>query len=177
MLEGKKIDLRLIREEDLPEMLNLMNDLGQRGEYLGVELYHEKRIKKYYEEAGYWEGDFGRMLITDKSGRMLGAITYLKGTGDTEGFEIGCQIYRREDRGKGYTTEALRIFCAYLFELKPVQRLQIFTASENKAARRAAENCGFVYEGTMRKAFFARGKYYDLDFLSLLREECSALQK
>lgn len=23
----------------------------------------------------------------------------------------------------------------------------------------------------MRKAFFARGKYYDLDFLSILREE------
>jgi hypothetical protein len=46
-----------------------------------------------------------------------------------------------------------------MFELKPIQRLQICTASENEAARRVAEKCGFVFEGTMRKAYFARGKY------------------
>ncbi len=175
MLKGKKIDLRLICEEDLPEMLRLMNDLEQKGEYLGVELCHEKRLRKYYDEAGYWEGDFGRMLITDKSGRMLGAITYFKGAGDSEGYEIGCQIYRGEDRGKGYTTEALRLFCAYIFELKPIQRLQICTAKGNAAARKSAEKCGFVYEGTMRKAFFARGRYHDLELLSLMREECPSL--
>lgn len=46
----------------------LMNDLSNRGDYLGVELHHEKKIHKYYNEAGYWESVFGRMLITQKSG-------------------------------------------------------------------------------------------------------------
>lgn len=175
MLTGKNVNLRLIQDKDLSEMLDLVNDLGHRSDYLGVELHHKTKIEKYYADAGFWESDFGRMLIIDKSGRILGAITFFKGVGDSEGYEIGYQIYRKEDRGKGYATEAIKLFCAYLFELKPIQRLQVCTARENIAARRAAEKCGFVFEGTMRRAFFARGKYYDLDFLSMLREECTPL--
>ncbi len=175
MLTGKGVNLRLIKDEDIQEMLDLMNNLCHRGDYLGVELHHEMKIKKYYSDAGFWENNFGRMLIIDKSSRLLGAITFFKGVGDSEGYEIGCQIYRKEDRGKGYATEAIKLFCAYIFELKPIQRLQICTVKENVAARRVAEKCGFVFEGTMRKAFFARGKYYDLDFLSILREESAPL--
>lgn len=175
MLHGKNINLRLIQEKDLSEMLNLMNDLDHRGYYLGLDLYHETKIQKHYSDAGYWENDFGRMLITDKSDRLLGAITFFKGVGDSEGYEIGCQIYRKEDRGKGYAAEAVKLFCAYIFEIKPIVRLQVCTVSENAAAKRAAEKCGFVYEGTMRKAYFARGKYHNLDVLSMMREECPTL--
>ncbi|MCR2807087.1 GNAT family N-acetyltransferase [Paenibacillus soyae] len=177
MLIGKLVNLRLIQEEDLPELVVLMNDLEHRSEHLGVELHHERKLQSYYAEAGYWEADFGRMLIVDKSGRMLGAITFFKATGDSEGYEIGYQIYRKDDRGKGYGTEALRLFSSYVFELKPIQRLQICTAKENAAARRIAEKCGFVYEGTMRRAVFARGRYIDLDFLSMLRDECTPLSE
>lgn len=171
MLTGKDINLRLIKDEDIPEMLDLTNNLCHRGDYLGVELHHEMKIKKYYSDAGFWEKDFGRMIIIDKSGGLLGAVTFFKGVGDSEGYEIGCQIYRKEDRGKGYATEAIKLFCAYIFELKPIQRLQICTVKENIAARRVAEKCGFIFEGTMRKGYFARGKYHDLDFLSMIREE------
>lgn len=175
MLTGKDINLRLIQDEDIPEMVSLMDNLSHRGDYLGVELHHELKIKKYYSDAGFWENDFGRMLIIDKSGRILGAITFFKGIGDSEGYEIGCQIYRKEDRGKGYAAEAIKLFCAYIFELKPIPRLQVCTVKENVAARKVAEKCGFVFEGTMRKAFFARGKYHDLVFLSMLREESTPL--
>lgn len=177
MLEGKVINLRLIHERELEEMLELMNDLKQRGDFLGVELYHDTKIQKHYANEGFWESDFGRMLITDKSDRMLGAISFFKGVGDSEGYELGFQIYRKEDRGKGFITEAIRIFSAYIFEIKPIPRLQICTAKGNIPARKAAEKCGFVYEGTMRKALFARGKYHDLEFFSLLREECPTLSE
>lgn len=176
MLAGKNVNLRMIHDEDLPEMLHLMNDLQHRGDYLGVELHHETKIQKYYADAGFWEKDFGRMLIVDKSDRLLGSTTFFKGIGDSEGYEVGLQIYKKEDRGKGYAAEALQLFCSYLFDLKPIQRLQVCTAKENAGARRLAEKCGFVFEGTMRRAFFARGKYHDLDFLSLLREECTPLK-
>lgn len=175
MLRGKNITLRLIQEQDLPEMLGLMNNLNERGDYLGVDIHHKMKIEKYYSDAGFWETDFGRMVIVDKSDKILGAITFFKGVGDSEGYEIGCQIYRKEHRGKGYATEAMKLFCAYIFELKPIQRLQVCTVKENIGARKVAEKCGFVFEGTMRRAFFARGKYYDLDFLSILREECVPL--
>lgn len=106
-----------------------------------------------------------------------GAITFFKGIGDSEGYEIGCQIYRKEDRGKGYAMEAIKLFSSYIFEIKAIERLQVCTAKENVAARKVAEKSGFIYEGTLRKAFFARGKYHDLDVLSMLREESASFSE
>ena len=174
MLEGKNINLRMIEDKDIPLWLQLMNDLEHRGDYLGVQLHHESKIRKFASESGFWENDFGRLMITDKTDRALGVISFFKGSCDNEGYEIGCQIYRKQDRGHGYAVEAVNMFSSYLFELKPIPRLQICTVKENTAARKTAEKCGFVFEGTMRKAYFARGKYHDLDLFSMLREEWEA---
>ena len=91
------------------------------------------------------------------------------------GYEVGYGIFRREDRGKGYATEALRIFSSYLFELKPIPRLHIATHVDNAAAQRVAEKCGYKLEGTLRQFAFLRGKYADYVQYSLLRDECPSL--
>jgi RimJ/RimL family protein N-acetyltransferase len=88
---------------------------------------------------------------------------------------VGYIILRREDRGRGYGTEALRIFSAYLFDAKPTERLQLVTMAGNVPSRRIAEKCGYQLEGTMRKFGFVRGKYVDAVMYSLLREECPTL--
>jgi RimJ/RimL family protein N-acetyltransferase len=69
-------------------------------------------------------------------------------------------------------TEALRLFSAYMFSAKPIARLQVNCFSENIPSRRTAEKCGYTYEGTMRKAVFCKGKFYNLDLFSIMREEC-----
>ena len=74
-----------------------------------------------------------------------------------------------------YVEEALKLFSAYLFELKSINRLEICVFDGNVPSRRIAEKCGYIYEGTMRQAYFARGKYHDLQFFSILREECPLL--
>ena len=91
------------------------------------------------------------------------------------GYEIGYAIFRPEDRGKGYMTAALRIFSAYLFELKPVPRLQLGMFKGNAASRKVAERCGYQYEGTQRQGNFLRGQYHDRETFSLLRSECLPL--
>lgn len=174
MIQGKKIDLRLIKEEDIEDINKLGNDLSARGEYLGIELASEISMKRRFAETGYWEKDFGKMLIIDKKGSIVGDIVFFKGA---IGYEIGYQIYKLEDRGKGYTSEALKIFTAYVFELKPINRLQISAFEGNIASRRTAEKCGYVYEGTMRQALFARGKYHNLQLFSILREESTPLSE
>lgn len=171
MIEGKNINLRLIKKEDINEILELQNDLSNRGEVLGLELGSEVSIKKHFDETGYLEKDFGKMLITDRAGNILGDIIFFRGMRGCEGYEIGYQIYKQENRGKGYVTEALKLFSAYLFELRPINRLEICVFNNNIPSRKVAEKCGYVYEGTMRQAYFARGKYHDLQLFSILREE------
>ena len=175
MLEGPNIILRLFTEDDLDEFLKLENTYAEKGELDYVDFRCPVAFRKHLAETGGWDDKLGRMLITDKSGRMLGHIMFMKEPSYQSGYEVGFAVFRREDRGKGYTTEALRVFSAYLFELKPIPRLQLGTHVDNIAARRVAEKCGYKLEGTLRRMFFSRGAYVDCVLYSLLRNECPSL--
>jgi [ribosomal protein S5]-alanine N-acetyltransferase len=173
MIVGKNINLRLVREGDLDELLGLNSDISERGDYDALQLPSETTFRSRFKENGLWSEDFGSMLITSKAGKILGDIVYFKGLRYCEGYEIGYRLFRKEDRGKGYMTEALKLFSAYMFSLKPIARLQVNCFVENIGSRRTAEKCGFKHEGTMRKAVFCKGKFYDLDLFSIMREECT----
>jgi RimJ/RimL family protein N-acetyltransferase len=172
MIEGPSVILRLFAESDLGEFFKLDADVAARGEFFPISLRSPAVSRKQFKETGWWEEDQGRMLITTRDGRMVGTIFFFKGMPYRAGYEIGYYIFRSEDRGKGYMSEALRIFSAYLFELKPVPRLELGVDPGNAPSRRVAEKCGFKLEGVMRKQFFCRGGYKDCEVLSLLREEC-----
>ena len=175
MLEGRTVMLRLFAVDDLDEFLKLENTYAEIGAFSPVGFRSPAQFRRQFSETGGWDDNLGRMLITDKTGRMLGHIMFFKEPSYQSGYEVGYSIFRREDRGKGYVTEALRILSAYLFELKPIPRLQLGTHADNVAARRAAEKCGYKLEGTLRQAFFARGEHVDCVQYSLLRDECPSL--
>lgn len=172
MIQGKRINLRMIKESDLDELIAFDHDLEHRGEFLSVHLRNAVQYKKQYHETGFWNDDSGVLLITDKEGNIVGSIGYFKGVHYMPGYEIGYSIYRKENRGKGYTSEALKLFSAYLFEIKPINRLEVHAAKENLPSCKVAEKCGFQYEGLKRQAVLNRGRYMDLNIYSMLKEEC-----
>lgn len=177
VIKGKLVNLRLIMQEDIEEIFSVTSDLSERGEYWHLNFNSEVAFKKRYSETGFWSNDFGTMLITDKNNKIVGEITYFKGLWYMPGYEVGYQIYRNEDRGKGYITEALKIFTAYLFEAKNINRLEIEVTVGNVASRKVAEKCGFKYEGLKRQAVFSKGKYMDIELFSLIKEECHSLKE
>lgn len=56
---------------------------------------------------------------------------------------------RREARGRGYTTRAVRLLAGWAFSVG-CERLQIRADTENEASLRVAERSGFVREGVLR---------------------------
>ena len=177
MLKGSKVVLRLFTEEDLEGLFALDRDIASRGEYFPIALHTLSDMRKQFRETGWWQEDQGRMVITDLDDRMVGAIVFFRPSPMLVGYEVGYVIFRPEDRGKGYMTEALRIFSAYLFELKPTPRLQLGMFKGNAASRKVAEKCGYQYEGTQRQGNFLRGEYRDRETFSLLRSECQSLSE
>lgn len=172
MIIGKKINLRMVKQSDIDELIPLMSDTVERGEFLNPNMVNEPMYRKRYQETGFWNEDFGMLVITDKSGRLLGDISFFKGVGYLPGYEIGYSIHRSEDRGKGYTSEALKLFTAYIFEIKTIHRLEVHADKDNTGSRKVAEKCGFTFEGIKRQAVFSRGVYRDLAIYSMLRHEC-----
>lgn len=177
MLEGKNIILRNMKESDLDDYVQLTGDARENGNYFPLIIRSKPLVKKVFDETGFWEPDKGRMMITGKSERLIGFISYFKGAFYNTGYEIGLQIFKKEDRDKGYATEALQIFSAYMFEERQIHRLQICMDKDNVGSKKLAEKCGYKWEGTMRQVSFTRGRYHDLELYSLLRDECPGLNK
>ncbi len=175
MLRGKQVTLRMFSESDLEELSVLDADIAARGEHFPLRLHPLEETRTQFRGTGWWQEDQGRMAVTDREGRLVGAIVFFKPSPMLAGYEIGYTIFRPTDRGRGYVSEALLIFSAYLFELKPIPRLQLGMFAGNAASRRVAEKCGYQYEGTQRQAGFLHGHYQDRETFSLLRSDCPPL--
>jgi len=174
MIRGKNIILRLTRRDDLPEIHRLMENLETRGEFWPLGIRSLSKLSQDFDSDGFWAQDHGFLQITDLDGRLIGNIGFFQGTPGGEWFETGYRIYRPEDRGKGYMTEALRMFSAYIFTLKHFPRLQLCAHPDNAGSCRVAEKCGFTREGILRKSFFLHGEWHDTVVYSMLAEEAAA---
>lgn len=65
-------------------------------------------------------------------------------------FELGIELYREGDRGRGFGSEVVRVLTSHLFESEGAIRVQATTDVENAAMRRSLEKCGFTLEGVLR---------------------------
>ena len=171
MIRGEKIILRTVREADLETLFEKLEDIESRGEYYPQKLPSEVALKRRFSEDGYWGENFGRLLICEPDGSIVGMIHFFKQPSYYDGLELGYMIFNPANRGKGYMSEAVRLMARFLFREYKINRLQILVIPENVASWRVAEKCGFTYEGIARGAFFNAGRNYDLKVYSLLRDE------
>ncbi len=118
-----------------------------------------------------------RPLVADRSGRLYGFVNYYRASHSFPGLEIGFRIFSPEDRGKGFMTEAVGLFVAYLFAAEQIERVQALAHPENVGSRRVLERCGFLFEGILRRAHFNRGEYTDLAMYSILRADARPLEE
>ncbi len=76
---------------------------------------------------------------------------------EREAAEIGYWV-KREARGRGVATAALRLVMRYAFEQVGVERLEIMTETPNLPSQRLAEKLGFTREGVARAYLASRGE-------------------
>ena len=86
-----------------------------------------------------------------------------------DGGEIGCWLLR-PDRGKGIMTAATKALCKWIFEHRPINRIQIECSVDNHASNAIPKRIGFKFEGTEREGqLLASGKYTDFNVYRLLK--------
>jgi len=175
MIRGKKVILRTVSPDEVDQIYELITDINKKGLYWHLQIPPLNKFREEYRETGFWSHDEGRMLILSHEGDYVGEILYFKGLDYQSGYEVGYELFDMKYAGQGYMTEALMLFCAYMFAVWPINRLQVNVMSQNIASIRVVEKCGFTYEGTMRQATFHNGVYHDLKLYSILREECPPL--
>lgn len=174
MLKGDLIALRTVRERDLDHLYDLMSDLESRGDHYPLGFQGESAFRTEFAESGFWGRDEGMLLMIDSADQIVGEIEFFPVAAYLRGYEISYRLFDEAHRGRGYTTEALKLLVGYLFGRKTVNRLQLNIHPDNAASKRVAENCGFALEGVMREVWFHGGRFHDLEVWSILRDEALA---
>jgi RimJ/RimL family protein N-acetyltransferase len=172
MLQGRLIQLRLVREADLDAMYAAHVNITDRGAHFPLGVLSEPAFRREFAEHGFWKPDDGTLLIvTPDTGEIVGHIEFFRAVSYWDGFELSYQLYADSHAGRGYATEAVQLVVDYLFAVKQRYRIQLVIVPANGASVRVAEKCGFVLEGTVRGAFFNDGQNHDVLLYSLLRTD------
>jgi ribosomal-protein-alanine N-acetyltransferase len=174
MLQGNVVRLRTIRERDLEELYSKMNDLDYRGSFFPLGLQAEPVFRRRFEESGFWGRDEGMLLMTDPNDEVVGEIEFYPLVDYLTGCELSYLVFGPDHWGKGYATEAVSLMTAYLFARLRIDRVQLAIHPENEASRRVATKAGYTLEGVMRRCWFHRGRFQDLELWSVLRDELPA---
>ena len=171
MLKGEIITLRPVREADLDYLREIDLDLENRGDYWPRSIMPEPAFRNEFQHSGFWGEGFGRLLMEDKDGHVIGEIMFFKTVMYLDELEIGYRLFGKHLWSKGATTEALKLLTRYLFEIRNINRIRLCIDSENKGSRRVAEKGGYKHEGTQRAAMYHRGKHHDMELYAILKSE------
>jgi ribosomal-protein-alanine N-acetyltransferase len=164
LLEGKNVNLRAIEREDLPLLTEWSNNPEYLGEFVWLPQQSRAEWEKRYDSL---TSDTKWFFVEKKDGTKIGTMFHWH-IGDL--MEISC-ILTSDERGKGYGTEATKLFVDYLFLSRDLIRIQAHTDEGNHVSQKVLENVGFKKEGIIRKSVFARGEWRDRTLFSILREE------
>jgi RimJ/RimL family protein N-acetyltransferase len=178
-IRGEQVYLRPAERDDVPLFVAWFSDadvlrhLDMRAP-MSIAM-EEAWFERMLAAQGKTDYHFVICLLTDS--RPIGTVG-LHGMDERGGHaEFGIAIGEKDEWGKGYGTDALNAICDFGFGELRLERIGLQVYAENERGRRAYEKAGFVHEGTLRRAHFARGQHQDVDVMSQLRDEWQALPR
>ena len=168
-LNGEKVTLKLIKESEIEELLEIENESQLRivGDDDIPYPFSKESITKFLQiEAP--NQVFG--ICLNKENKLVGNIAIYNVNQQNLNCEIGLVISKNHQR-KGFGKEALQILIDFIFNYLPMQKIKLDVFSFNKSAISLYEKLGFKHEGTLRNELFRFGKFQDMELFGLLRTE------
>jgi RimJ/RimL family protein N-acetyltransferase len=174
MLKGERVKLAPLKREYIEKFLEWLND-PEITQYL---MFHRPLTRDMEEE---WFNNlktkentiiFSILLNENKTKEKLIGNCGIEDINwkDRVG-HCGIFIGDKENQGKEYGTEALRLLVDYGFNTLNLNRIELVVYDFNIRAMKSYKKVGFIEEGRKRQATFKNGKYHDIIIMSLLREE------
>ncbi len=176
-LIGDRIYLRPIEPEDLPLIQRWINDPEIRileGEVLPTSISDEKEWLEnlYKDKSKVWF-----VVALKDNDKMIGTGGFLRIYYIWRNADLSIMIGEKEEWGKGYGTEAIRLLLNYGFEALNFHRISLGVFDFNKRAIRAYKKAGFKKEGVLRDGYYCNSKYHDVIMMSILEDEFWELQE
>lgn len=169
------IILRELKEKDAPFMLEWMHDADIQKSFKRrmtdstIEDVLEF-IKKASSADAVSTGSSLHYAIADQADEYLGTVS-LKNIDLENGNAEFAIVTRKEAHGKGIGHEATILMLKKAFNEIGLQRVYLNVFSNNDAAIRLYERCGFRPEGEFRNHFLIDGQYVGWKWYGMLKDE------
>lgn len=175
MLKGERIRLRALEADDLEAYWIERNNMeilyfGNMGAtFPSSKQSVQERLKRNMENRNYEDGfDFG---IEDENGKLIGTVGASFVDLKNRKLMLGISLNSSDKCGKGYGTEAVKLFLEFAFKELNMHKVYLGVFSNNPRAKRCYEKCGFKTEAVARKRVFRDGQYFDETVMGILEEE------
>ena len=176
-IAGRKVNLRAWERDDV----RLRWEADQTADPTEPHLrnWHEPPISLQQREAEFDatiaepDGTIAAFVI-EAEGRAVGDINLFQIEQRNQNALLGLSIWRAEDRGKGYGSDAIEALLRWAFNQLNLHRVELSVAPHNARAIAVYERLGFVQEGRRREAHFEDGHFIDELVMGLLRSEFEA---
>lgn len=169
MIYGDRIILRAIEREDLPDYVRWLNDpivLEYFGSQVPLSLAQEE---KWYEDM--LQDPRTKAYAVEFEGKHIGGAGFSDIDGRNASVEVGLFIGLSEMWDGGLGFDVLKTLVRFGFEQMNLHRISLRVFAGNERAVHLYEKVGFRHEGCWRQAEFRHGRYHDLLWMSILREE------
>lgn len=176
-LEGEKVCLRPFLQEDIPVMMDILEEPEVKwltGSAISTEEAQQMMSPEEKEKTVAWyqsrnaQNDRLDLAIVRKdTGELIGEVVLNEWDPDAErcNFRI---LIGKKGRNGGFGTEATQLMVQYAFDTLLLHRVDLTVFDFNPRARRVYEKAGFVLEGTRREMFRYDGKWYDELIFSII---------
>jgi hypothetical protein len=162
--------LRQLEGEEVEDYVRFLNDprrcLGQDFFFVS-----SNQFQAEFARTSFLTADSAVLGIDLPDEKHVGVASWYVANSSLGNLELRVDFYRAELDTVERRQEAYRLLCAYLFETKPVARLQVLLRPEDEVGLAAATSLGFRYEGILKSLYFHDGAWRDLRVLSVLRDE------
>ena len=166
---GDAVYLSPMSLDDLEQYTRWLNDL-EMTKYLGAAATTISLEKEREALEMLAKGEHNFAIVLKGEDRLLGNISLMKVNHLHQTAEVGLFIGNKEDRGKGYGSEALRLIVDFGFKYLNLKNIMLKVNAENKAAIAAYKKCGFNEFGRRTRSVYVDGKWCDDIYMEVLRE-------
>jgi len=122
--------------------------------------------------TGVFDPSAVRRFVLIRNDRVIGTCRLCEPL--FSGVELAIAIFDPSERGRGAGTFAVEKLCEIAFRELKTHRVELGVYTDNYAAVRVYEKCGFKREAVFRRFIHHDGKWRDLEWMSILRREWRA---
>ncbi|SDM43065.1 Protein N-acetyltransferase, RimJ/RimL family [Halogranum gelatinilyticum] len=175
VLEGERITLNTVEEEDLELLRDGVNDPSVRVSAGQVLPSNGLQEREWFEETSTSKDVLQLLVVVDgeyddHDDRRAGVIEFDPIDRETGTVDVAYWL-RPAFRRNGYAREALELMVDYAFAQLRIHRVSAAVYDFNEASMRLLESIGFTAEGVQRENAYVDGRYCDTHYFGLLEDE------